>query len=315
MIGQIYTPISLLKKIFRTGERSLSRQEIVFRLQQYYQLEQAEADEIVQSSLDTTDSPFREGNSRAIIEYVQESQSLAAQVHRILNEVGSPLSEDQILRKLRSQNYISWSFPFERLGLLGDHRFVQLKADQRWLLSDWDIVNDEVHQYLSNHGTTELQLRDIPYLLQIKMGLSKKRCLFLPEFDDRFMVEETRLFILQKEKEQEQESTFPIMQELETPDVMPIRELDNTSFVEVAAAMSQETLEIIENQKSTVVDEVLKDLTGALIKLDKRAGEMKDEVVTHFSSNNLEAIKSLMDEKEKNEKVLLKLKEIVDELS
>lgn len=313
MIGQIYTPISLLKKIFRIGERSLSRQEIVFRLQQYYQLDEAVADETVQSSLDITDSPFREGNSKAIIEYVQESQSLAAQVHRILNEAGGPLTEDQILRKLRSQNYISWSFPFERLGLLGDHRFVQLKADQRWMLSDWDIVNDEAYQYLSNHGTTELQLRDIPYMLQMKLGLSKKKGIFLPEFDPRFKVEETKLFILQKEEKQE--STFPIMQELDTPDSLSNRELDNTSFMEVAAAMSQETLEIIENEKSTVVDEVLKDLTGALIKLEKRAGEMKDEVVSHFTSNNLEAIKSLMDEKEKNEKVLIKLKEIVDELS
>lgn len=312
MIGQIYTPISLLKKVFRTGERSLAREEIVLRLQQNYQLDQDQADETVQASIDTTNSPFREGNSRAIIEYVQESQSLAAQVHRILNDVGSPLTEDQILRKLRSQNYISWSFPFERLGLFGDHRFVQLNADQRWLLSDWDIVNDDVYQYLCNHGTTELQLRDVPYLLQMKMGLSKKKCLFLPEFDHRFLVEETKFFILQNEEEQE--STFPITQELESPDLMPNRELDNTSFMEVAAAMSQETLEMME-KKSTVVDEVLKDLTGALIKLDKRAGEMKDEVVTHFTSNNLEAIKSLMDEKEKNEKVLLKLKEIVDELS
>lgn len=314
MIGQIFTPISLLKKIFRIGERSLSRQEIVYRLQHQYQFEQVEADETVQTSLDFTDSPFREGKSKAIIEYVQESQSLAAQVYRILNEAGSPLTEDQILRKLRSQNYISWSFPFERLGLVGDHRFTQLKVDQRWLLSEWVIVNDEVYQYLSNHGTTELQLRDIPYLLQMKMGLPKKKCLFLPEFDDRFEVGDTRLFIFQTVKE-EKVAIFPNIQEQETLDLTPTREFKNTSFMEVAAAMSQETLQVMDNQQSTVVDEVLKDLTGALIKLDKRAGEMKDEVVTHFTSNNLEAIKSLMDEKEKNEKVLLKLKEIVDELS
>ena len=100
------------------------------------------------------------------------------------------------------------------------------------------------------------------------------------------------------------------MEETEQQQVQENTE-NRTSFMEVAAAVSQEVLE----KKSTVVDEVVEDLMGALIKLEQRSNEMKDEVVNHFSSNNLDAIKSLMGEKEKNERVLLKLKEIVDELA
>ena len=290
MIKQIFTPISLLKRVFRLGERSLARQEISHRLQNLYS---GDAEEVIETALSHQKSPFREGSSKAIIEFHQEASVLATHAFQILTESGIPVSEDQLLRKLRGQNLVSWGFPFERLGLQADHRFLQLK-DQRWLLKEWELVNDEVYNYLVNQGTTELPQRDLPLLIGMKMGF-KKKFVFLPEFDERFRMDETRLYIL----------SSPVKQE--TEDLAIVTE--KTSFMEVAVAMIQET------QKTSVVDEVVNDLMGALIKLEKRSNEMKEEVVGHFSSNNLDAIKSLMNEKEKNEKVLLKLKEIVEELS
>jgi len=295
MIAQIFTPISLLKKVFRPGERSLARQEISHRLQDVCS---GETEEIIEAALSFQKSPFREGNSKAIIEFHQEALGLSTHAFRVLNEWGMPVTEEQLLRKLRGLNLVSWGFPFERLGLQADHRFLQL-SDQRWLLKEWELVNDEVYNYLVQHETTELPLMDIPFLIQMKLGLTKKKCLFLPEFDERFQMDETRLYVLSSQTQPEAEDL--------------LTNSENTSFTEVAAAMSQEAL--VDKPKTSVVDEVIHDLMGALIKLEKRSTEMKDEVVGHFSSNNLEAIRELMTEKEKNEKVLLKLKEIVDELT
>jgi len=296
MIAQIFTPISLLKKVFRLGERSLARQEVSHRLQNICS---GETEEIIEAALSCQKSPFREGNSKAIIEFHQETQGLSSHAFRVLNEWGIPVTEEQLLRKLRGLNLVSWGFPFERLGLQTDHRFLQL-SDNRWLLKDWELVNDEVYNYLVQHETTELLLMDIPFLIQMKLGLTKKKYLFLPEYDERFQQDETRLYILSSHAQ------------LEAEDLQKTK-AENTSFMEVAAAMSQEIL--VDKSKTTVVDEVIHDLLGSLIKLEKRSTEMKDEVVGHFSSNNLEAIRDLMTEKEKNEKVLLKLKEIVDELT
>lgn len=295
MIAQIFTPVSLLKKVFRPGERSLARQEISHRLQKVYL---GEPGEVIGEALSCQGSPFREGTSKAIIAFHQESSSLSPHAFRALSESGMPVTEEQLLRKLRGANLISWSFPFERLGLQNDHRFVQL-SDQRWLLNEWELVNNEVYNYLVQHETTEIPLIDIPLLMEMKLGLPKKKSIFLPEFDERFHLGESKLYILSSQETKKTE-------ELQV-------KTENTSFMEVAVAMTQET--VIDKTKITVVDEVIHDLMGSLIKLEQRSNEMKEEVVGHFSSNNLDAIRNLMNEKEKNEKVLLKLKEIVDELT
>ncbi|RXT13604.1 hypothetical protein [Ammoniphilus sp. CFH 90114] len=308
LLEHMYTPISLIKKTFKTGERSLSRDEILHRLRSMAQVEDQAAEPLIQLALDQPSSPFREGSSRAVIEYVQESQPLSQHVLRILQETGSPLSEEQILRKLRSLNLISWSFSFERLGLMGDHRFSQL-SDGRWIMSEWEIVNDEIFELILRKETKEILMKDIPYIVQMVKGMSKRKNLFLPELDVRFRIVEDKILL--------QVDTQPMAEEQASESNNNlILESQHTSIMEVAAAMNQETLELVEVAgEKTVVDQVVEDLMGALIKLEKRSAEMKDEVITHFTANNLDAIKSLMSEKEKNEKVLLKIKDIVNDLS
>lgn len=309
MAKHIYTPISLVKKVFKLGERSLSRDEISQRLSSAADLEGEWPEQTIQSALDQPSTPFREGNSRAIIEYVQETQALSQNVWRIFQEAGGPLTEEQILRKLRSFNLISWSFNFERLGLQGDHRFSQL-SDLRWVLSEWEIANDEIFAFVQSKETKEILNKDIPYVMQMRMGMTKKKCIFLPELDDRFEIAGDRITL--------RVDIQPVSEESANESVVLDSLLDDhhTSYMEVAAAMNQETLELVqETGEKTVVDQVVEDLMGALIKLEKRSTEMKEEVLSHFTANNLDAIKSLLAEKEKNEKVLGKIKDIVDELS
>ncbi|RKD27121.1 hypothetical protein BEP19_00705 [Ammoniphilus oxalaticus] len=311
MIGQIFTPISLMKKVFRLGERSLAREEISHRLEILNSGNSLDFEQIIQAALDEANSPFQEGSSKAIIEFQQKPSPVAEAVSQILNKMdtGAPMTEEQLLRRLRSKNKISWSLAFERIGLLADHRFSQL-VDGRWLLTNWEFVNDEVYHYLTEHETTQVPRREIAQLLDVKMGYRKKKCLFLPEYDQRFQIDQTSLAVLSKapvgnasEETRREEDGGETLQ-------TQANAKEDKSFMEVAAAMSQ-----VVEAKKTIVDEVVDDLMGALIKLEQRSNEMKDEVVGHFSSNNLEAIKGLMSEKEKNETVLSKLKEIVDELT
>lgn len=308
MLEHIYTPISLIKKTFKAGERSLSREEISHRLHTAFGVEDSQADSFVQLALDQPSSPFREGSSRAVIEYVQESQPLSQHAWKILQDSASPLTEEQILRKLRSLNLVSWSFSFDRLGLLGDHRFSQL-SDGRWIISEWEIVNDDIFELILRKVPQELLVKDVPYIIQMSIGISKRKGLFLPELDSRFKISEDKIYL--------HEATAAVVENgTSLPSDSHNLDMNHTTLMEVAAAMNQETLELVqEKQEKTVVDQVVEDLMGALIKLEKRSTEMKEEVLSHFTANNLDAIKSLMSEKEKNERVLLKIKDIVDELS
>lgn len=322
MKGPTYTPISQVKKVFKPWERSLSRQEVAHRLLTLQENCDIDPEHCIQTALETVDSPFSEGSSKAIIEYLQESTPLAGHVHRLLKGMASPMSEEQILRKLRGMNLISWSFSFKRIGLLADYRFAQFEGDDRWFLSEWEIVNDQLFELLHREGKKECLTRDIPYLIKVKLNLTRHNHLFIPELDERFSQNGDKLRLVL----QETPNFFPKNRELAAGDgsgeeeigleTKFKQELVHNSYLEVAVTMDQQTIEATKQTgKRTVVDGVVEDLMGALIKLEKRDGEMKEEVLQHFASNNLDAIGNLLSEKAKNEKVLDKLKEIIDELA
>ncbi|MBP1932856.1 hypothetical protein [Ammoniphilus resinae] len=309
MKGKFFTAISLLKKVFKPGERSLSRGEITHRLVSFFEEEHEEGEKLIQAALNAEKTPFREGNSRAIIEYKQEPHAIASHVYKILNDAKVPLTEETILRRLRSLSLISWNFSFDRLGLITDSRFSQVELDKRWVLSDWEPVNDQVYQYFMNQGIGELPMREIPLLIQMKLNVPKNKCLFFPELDERFFAEDEVLYLVGQPGEE------PHFTDSENNSAA-LQEQTKQSYQEVASAVETRVVEerTADNSK-TVVDQVLEDLLGGLIKLEKRSGEMKEEVLTYFTSNDIEAIGTLMKEKERNEKVLEKLKEIIDELS
>jgi|GEM_PF-3756723 len=310
MRGNFFTAISLIKKVFKPGERSLSRGEIIQRLVSFFNEEHEEGEKLIQAALNAEKTPFREGKSRAIIEYNQESHAIASHVYRILNDAKVPLTEETILRRLRSLSLISWNFSFDKLGLITDSRFSQMELDKRWVLSQWEPVNDEVYQYFINQGIRELPMREIPLLIQMKLNVPKNKCLFLPDQDERFFLEDEVLYLVGQPFEDAHYITNP------KDGSAALQEQTKHSIQEVASAVETRTVEEKTVDKSkTVVEQVLEDLLGGLIKLEKRSGEMKEEVLTYFTSNDIEAIGTLMKEKERNEKVLEKLKEIIDELS
>jgi hypothetical protein len=324
MKGPTYTPVSRVKKVFKPWERSLSRQEVAHRLLTLQENSDMDPERCIDIALETVDSPFSEGSSKAIIEFLQESTPLAGHVHRLLKGLASPLTEEQILRKLRGMNLISWSFSFGRLGLMSDHRFAQFEEDDRWFLSEWEIINDQLFELLRGEGKKECLTRDIPYLIKVKLNLPRHNHLFIPELDERFIQNGDKLRLVYQEAETP--NFFPEKRELTAGEEAVKEEIGmeakigkeilTNSYLEVAVTMNQQTVEFEkQNGERTVVDAVVEDLMGALIKLEKRDSEMKEEVLQHFSSNNLDAISSLLAEKTKNEKVLGKLKDIIDELA
>ncbi|HZG15887.1 MAG TPA: hypothetical protein VE710_12785 [Candidatus Bathyarchaeia archaeon] len=341
-----YTLTSLIKKVFRPGERSLPRSEINQRLMECLRSNGYEMDseEVLAHVLSMEQSPVRVGHTDAIIELTYQPHQLYDLAYRFLRDTHMPKTVEQIVPELRRQTQFSWNQVRRMLDLERDLRFVQYQGDKRWYLAEWKVVNDRVYQFAVENGLKQLSLRTLSFFLENEVGISSKDDIFLPEADDRFQVvgdmisvqaestdskedaaqssaepmdvqEMAEIHLEEQEDRQSQEQ--PEIEE-QPPTVAYIQE----SFMamdEVAAASPavQEPLRIEEEPfmntavSQPVTDEVSQLLRHALGRLEERNKQMSMDVVGFFQQSNMQAIEVLMKEKHKNEQIALGLQQLL----
>jgi hypothetical protein len=193
-----YTHPSIIKKVFRPGERSLPRNEIIKRLEESLQAAgyNQESEALLSEILRKEQSPVRVGSSEAIIELTYQPHQLFDLAYRFLRDTHTPKTLEQIVPELRRQTQFSWNQVMRLLQLERDPRFVQYQGDKRWFLSDWKLANDQIYQYACEHGVTQISARTIFYFIELEVGLSSREYVFLPELDDRFRLEGETLHIV-----------------------------------------------------------------------------------------------------------------------
>lgn len=186
-----YTLTSLLKKVFRPGERSLPRSEINQRLQECLRANGYERDseEVLAEVLAMEHRPVKTGHTEAIIELTYRPHQLYDQSYRFLKESRLPKTVDQIVPELRRQSQFSWNQIKRMIDFETDLRFVQYQGDSRWYLAEWAVVNDRVYEYVRQNEIKHIALRSLSYFLEMEVKISLKDEVFLPELDDRFVVE------------------------------------------------------------------------------------------------------------------------------
>ncbi|NGQ95369.1 hypothetical protein G3578_09395 [Brevibacillus sp. SYP-B805] len=317
-----YTLSSLIKKVFRPGERSLPRHEIKERLQQFltaygYELDSETA---LAKILQMKQSPVRVGHTEAIIELTYQPHQLFDLAYRFLRDTHTPKKFEQIVPELRRQTQFSWNQVTRLLELERDPRFVQYQGDPRWFLAEWKVANDHVYDFMRTNGLRQISLRSLAYFLEHEVGISLREELFLPEADDRFQLEGESLMIVE-----EAADTPPAMdghdslQQAHGPEEHPPMPLEGRA--EAAATVSPEwktKQESIEEEifvntletKSTAA-EVSQLLRQALGRLEERNQQMAAEVVSFFQQSNLQAIEELMQEKHKNEQIVQGLRQLL----
>lgn len=298
------TTTSILKKAFRPGERSLSRNEIVERLE--LELQGAGIAESGETFLDrllnTPDSLVRVGRTEAIIELVHQPNQLYDLAYRYLLNIRQPRTAEQIFREVRKQTNVSWNRISRLLKLEKDPRFVQYEQDDRWFLAEWKLANDHVYEYLVSTGAASLPLRAVSYSLEQKLDLSPKEYVFLPELDERFRVEADWVRLAQAEQDVNVHESAA-------------REERNQAEAEVAAAVaaadSSQQKHNVEadcdmnttTTKTNVQVEVAQLLRQALQLLEQRGQEMSQEVIVRFQESDVKGIEALIQEKQRNEQV------------
>ncbi|WP_126425665.1 hypothetical protein [Brevibacillus marinus] len=299
------TTTSMMKKAFRPGERSLSRSEIVERLALELQgagiAESGEA--FLSRLLNIPNSPVRAGRTEAIIELAYQPHQLFDLAYRYLRDTQQPKTADQIFREVRKRTHFSWNQIARILVLEKDPRFVQYEQDERWFLAEWKLANDHVYEYLVSTGAASIPLRAVTYSLEQEMGLSAKEYVFLPELDDRFLVQSGYVQLSSPEPSgsgrSEAEASRAEAAAAAAVAVQGKLTLEDDGGMNTTATMTN------------VQQEVAELLRQALHLLDQRGQEMGQEVIARFQESDMPGIEALLREKQQNEQIVLGIKQVL----
>lgn len=314
----VYTPSSMLKKVFRTGERSLSRQELESRLQNTYgtslqRVNQSPA-QVIDGALAEEISPFHVGASHAVIEMEAPFRDLIAEeLVRYFLENKGPLTAEQCLKKLRRQNIISYSYAENKLPLYKDSRFVQFAGSDLWYLARWEIANDRLHRFLANKQIKQLPLTQLLLMMEHELNLSRRDYVFVPEGDERFRVIEG-LVLIDDEGEAENSGDNEEKVQLQTEEVQATAlDQESTAITENIQREEEVAITMANDMKTaSVFEDVLVNAQDSTEKLEQRIKEMEEEVLEHFKGNNMSAISTLVAEKEKCEVIVAALEKVVE---
>ncbi|MBN6188362.1 hypothetical protein JQN58_16010 [Aneurinibacillus sp. BA2021] len=322
----VYTPSSMVKKVFRPGERSLSRQELESRLQNTYGTSLQHANQspsqVIERAIMEGNSPFHVGASHAVVEMEAPFRDhIAEELVRFFLENKGPLTAEQCLKKLRRHNVISYSYSEDKLPLYKDARFVQFANSDLWYLSRWEVANDRLYRLLSGKQVKQLPLAQLLLMMEHELSLSRRDYVFVPEGDARFHVIEG-LVILDyasgenKAEEEAEKEAQPQPEEVHTQsEEMRATELEqeqeSTTVIiqreeEVAATMANDM------KTASVFEDVLVNVQDSTERLEQRIKEMEEEVLEHFKVNNMTAISTLVAEKEKCEGIVAALEKVIE---
>ncbi|GEN33093.1 MULTISPECIES: hypothetical protein [Aneurinibacillus] len=307
----VYTPSSMLKKVFRTGERSLSRQELESRLQNTYatslrRVHQSPS-EVIDGALAEKVSPFHVGSSHAVVEMeVPFRDHIAEELVRYFLENKGPLTAEQCLKKLRRHNVVSYSYTEDKLPLYKDPRFVRFAGSELWYLARWEIANDRLYRFLSDKQIKQLPLAQLLLMMEHELNISRRDYVFVPEGDPRFRVIEGLVIVDYKEEDGVTETQA---EEIHATELIQERVEETVNIQreeEVAASMANDV------KTASVFEDVLVNAQDSMEKLEQRIKEMEEEVLEHFKDNNMSAISTLVAEKEKCEAIAAALEKVVE---
>ncbi|MED4586798.1 hypothetical protein P9578_28995 [Brevibacillus choshinensis] len=320
-----YTLPSIVKKVFRSGERSLPRTEVCSRMEAnelnaFLNLDSAA---LLDKVLVLEQSPVRVGSSDAIVELTYQPHQLFDLAYRFLRETLTPKKMDQIVAELRRQTQFGWNQIQRLLQLEKDPRFVQYQGDPRWFLSEWTLGNDQVFAFCRDNGITQVTSRSLVHFLEQEVGIAADAA-FLPVLDDRFRIDGERLYIIVRSEEpnEEESAVMEIAVTVASETITKTEEeteedlTESGQNVQLLEEHHESTYTKEEKTMNTMTDEqVLQEvqelLQQAIERLESRQHEMSQEVVNHFQQSNMQAIEVLMKEKHKHEQIVLGIQQVL----
>ncbi|MDQ6598108.1 hypothetical protein [Bacillus salipaludis] len=135
----------------------------------------------------------------------QIDESLSPIIEYVKN-LKKPFQLRELTRRFRSFNTDRELREF----LLRDIRFTELDGTAYWMLSEWELINDQVYKYMQKREIETADKREIYEIILSKYNLDKEISIFFPEMDRRFTVRNNIISIeVEKEEIQNTEIVVP----------------------------------------------------------------------------------------------------------
>ncbi|KNB72204.1 hypothetical protein [Brevibacillus reuszeri] len=329
-----YTLPSIVKKVFRSGERSLPRTEICSRMEanELNAFLDLDSTALLEKVLQMDQSPVRVASSEAIVELTYQPHQLYDLAYRFLRDTGAPKKLEQIVAELRRQTQFGWNQILRMLQLEKDTRFVQYQGDIRWFIAEWTLGNDQVYEFCRSNGITQVTSRSLIHFLEQEVGIAGDAA-FLPNLDDRFRIDGEILYIVVRSEDESEEQieermavsevaaaavsqapetiakTDSVSEVVVTESAQPVLQEEQKEQEKPLITKEEITMSNATNQQ--VLEEVQKLLQEAIERLETRQQDMSQEVVDHFQQSNMQAIEVLMKEKHKHEQIVLGIQQVL----
>jgi RNA polymerase sigma factor (sigma-70 family) len=183
--GPVYSNVSFIKRaLYQSPNRSLPFYDIVLDLlKNWRNIGRAEAEQLVTYALYAKRSFFEEDEETGLWSVKRHYDPNLNNVVEFLNRKLQPYPVKKLVQKLK------WKDESSLLeGLSCDLRFtsIQSKGIEYWMLSDWVIVNDNVHSFLVDNKQETITWDKATSIMITDFGLNSDQVIFAPEIDERF---------------------------------------------------------------------------------------------------------------------------------
>jgi len=206
-------------------------------------------------------------------------------VYSFLNEKLTPVHLNEIAA-ITTRN----SMKIKR-KLEDDYRFINIENTEFWLLTEWQISNDEVYEYFDMSGFDELTISDIQELfLTTNTSITK---VFIPEFDRRFYVNQNIIRIRDESNDFSQQNNFSYLQSYKNEIINYSKEIINKQVIlkDINSEVQNELYNMISISPNTSLSN---------IEINKRTELfetlIKKQSVIHKVINDLKDLQALVGE-------------------
>jgi RNA polymerase primary sigma factor len=208
--GPCYSNVSLIKKaLFQSNVGKLPFPDIVLYLKLNWNNSGSLAPEkLVEIALNAPKTFFQE-DENGLWEVKRQVDSNLDFVISYVQKLHRPFKIKDIYRKLN----IQYESHILEQKLASDIRFTQIQETSYWMLSEWELMNDLVYEFMQNSKIKFVKIDEIKTAVMYEYDLEDEKTIFSPELDKRFTVN-GKYITIELEMQEEVTSTIDVPEEI-----------------------------------------------------------------------------------------------------
>jgi len=212
--GPCYSNVSLIKKVlYQSKNGTLPLPDIVFYIQLNWNHQSnngLSSEKLVQMALYAPKSFFQEDENGLwkIKKHIDKNLDLIIDYIRKLHR---PFQSKEVFKKF---NEVNDDIKMFEQDLLSDIRFTQIQDTPYWMLSEWELMNDLVYEYLQKNKVEFIKQEEVITIVVDEYGLDESITLFAPQIDKRFSTKGKYINITLEVQESDMTSIVSVPEEI-----------------------------------------------------------------------------------------------------